>query len=150
MDKTRYALTPVAKSLYDWIVEYIHDSQGIAPTYSEMCRALNMSSKGEVARLLHQLEERGWIKRLRHRSRAIAIIDASRRDVAMTAAEQRQTVAYLCELSMSPDGDIRACVWPNCHCVGAPSAAIRLGQMLEMSLTDVQEYINSPLYQHSR
>jgi repressor LexA len=39
-----------------------------------MAAALNLSSKSNIHRLLNALEERGFIHRLRHRSRAIEVL----------------------------------------------------------------------------
>jgi len=39
-----------------------------------MADALNVASKSNIHRLLDALEERGFIRRLRHRSRAIEVL----------------------------------------------------------------------------
>jgi repressor LexA len=39
-----------------------------------MADALNVASKSNIHRLLGALEERGFIRRLRHRSRAIEVL----------------------------------------------------------------------------
>ena len=56
---------------------YIHQNlreTGIAPSYEEMKDALDLRSKSGIHRLIHALEERGFIRRLPHRARAIEII----------------------------------------------------------------------------
>ncbi len=56
---------------------YIHQNlreTGIAPSYEEMKDALDLRSKSGIHRLIHALEERGFIRRLAHRARAIEII----------------------------------------------------------------------------
>ena len=56
---------------------YIHQNlreTGIAPSYEEMKEALDLRSKSGIHRLIHALEERGFIRRLAHRARAIEII----------------------------------------------------------------------------
>ncbi|MBV44447.1 MAG: repressor LexA [Rhodobiaceae bacterium] len=47
---------------------------GIAPSYEEMKEALDLRSKSGIHRLINALEERGFIRRLAHRARAIEII----------------------------------------------------------------------------
>ena len=49
-----------------------HD--GISPSYDEIKDGLGLGSKSTVSWLLNELEERGRIKRLPNRSRAITII----------------------------------------------------------------------------
>ena len=48
---------------------------GKAPSFAEIGSALNVTSKSAVHQLLSQLEDRGYIRRLPGRSRAIALID---------------------------------------------------------------------------
>ena len=56
---------------------YIHQNlreTGVAPSYEEMKDALDLRSKSGIHRLINALEERGFIRRLAHRARAIEII----------------------------------------------------------------------------
>jgi repressor LexA len=50
------------------------DEQGISPSFEEMKSALGLQSKSGVHRLIKALEERGFIRRLPHRARALEII----------------------------------------------------------------------------
>ncbi len=47
---------------------------GISPSFDEMKDALNLRSKSGVHRLISGLEERGFIRRLPHRARALEVI----------------------------------------------------------------------------
>ena len=47
---------------------------GVSPSFDEMKEALNLKSKSGIHRLITALEERGFIKRLAHRARALDII----------------------------------------------------------------------------
>ncbi len=47
---------------------------GVPPSFDEMKEALNLKSKSGIHRLITALEERGFIRRLAHRARAIEII----------------------------------------------------------------------------
>ena len=47
---------------------------GISPSFEEMKEALNLKSKSGIHRLISGLEERGFIRRLPHRARALEII----------------------------------------------------------------------------
>ncbi len=59
------------------LLELIHrriQSDGIPPSFDEMKDALDLRSKSGIHRLITALEERGFIRRLAHRARAIEII----------------------------------------------------------------------------
>src|SRR5919112_2962766 len=47
---------------------------GIAPSFDEMKDALNLRSKSGIHRLITGLEERGFIRRLPHRARALEVV----------------------------------------------------------------------------
>ena len=49
-------------------------SSGISPSYEEMKESLNLKSKSGIHRLISALEERGFIKRLAHKARALEVI----------------------------------------------------------------------------
>ncbi|WP_414652766.1 hypothetical protein [Hansschlegelia sp.] len=59
--------------LFDFIVAYV-ETHDFAPTFEEMADHLGIASKNGVHRLVTGLEERGRIRRLRHRARAIEIV----------------------------------------------------------------------------
>ncbi|AWD20900.1 transcriptional repressor LexA [Pseudogemmobacter blasticus] len=50
------------------------DSDGVPPSFDEMKEALDLRSKSGIHRLITALEERGFIRRLAHRARALEII----------------------------------------------------------------------------
>ena len=66
-------LTKKQKQLFDYLSRYINDS-GISPSFEEMKLALNLKSKSGIHRLITSLEDRGFIKRLKHKARAMEII----------------------------------------------------------------------------
>lgn len=47
---------------------------GVSPSFDEMKTALNLASKSGVHRLITALEERGFIRRLAHRARALEVL----------------------------------------------------------------------------
>jgi repressor LexA len=47
---------------------------GISPSFEEMKDALNLKSKSGIHRLISGLEERGFIRRLAHRARALDVV----------------------------------------------------------------------------
>lgn len=50
------------------------DTVGVAPSFDEMKEALNLKSKSGIHRLISALEERGFLRRLPHRARALEIL----------------------------------------------------------------------------
>src|SRR3981189_1514482 len=47
---------------------------GVSPSFEEMKEALGLKSKSGIHRLITGLEERGFIRRLAHRGRALAVV----------------------------------------------------------------------------
>ena len=50
------------------------DLDGVSPSFEEMKEALDLKSKSGVHRLINALEERGFIRRLPNRARALEIL----------------------------------------------------------------------------
>ena len=66
-------LTKKQKNLLIFINKRIR-STGVSPSYEEMKNSLNLKSKSGIHRLISALEERGFIKRLAHKARALEVI----------------------------------------------------------------------------
>ena len=66
-------LTTKQKELLIFINERLQET-GVPPSFDEMKEALDLQSKSGIHRLIMALEERGFIRRLPHRARAIEII----------------------------------------------------------------------------
>jgi len=66
-------LTPKQKELLMFIHERLKES-GVPPSFDEMKEALDLRSKSGIHRLITALEERGFVRRLPHRARAMEII----------------------------------------------------------------------------
>ena len=66
-------LTKKQKNLLLFINNKIR-STGISPSYEEMKNSLNLKSKSGIHRLITALEERGFIKRLAHKARALEVL----------------------------------------------------------------------------
>ena len=50
------------------------NQDGVSPSFEEMKEALNLRSKSGIHRLISGLEERGFIRRLPHRARALEVL----------------------------------------------------------------------------
>lgn len=48
---------------------------GISPSFEEICVGVGIKSKGRISELLNGLEQRGAIRRLPNRNRAIEIVE---------------------------------------------------------------------------
>lgn len=59
------------------LLEFIHkrvQRDGVPPSFDEMKEALDLRSKSGIHRLITALEERGFLRRLPHRARALEIV----------------------------------------------------------------------------
>ena len=66
-------LTKKQLQLLDFINKRVQ-RDGVPPSFDEMKEALDLRSKSGIHRLITALEERGFIRRLAHRARAIEIV----------------------------------------------------------------------------
>jgi repressor LexA len=66
-------LTSRQNDCWVFLAKYTEE-HGYAPSFEEMANSLNVASKSNIHRLLGALEERGFIRRLRHKSRAIEVL----------------------------------------------------------------------------
>ena len=66
-------LTKKQKNLLLFINKKLRAS-GVSPSYEEMKESLNLKSKSGIHRLISALEERGFIRRLAHKARALEVI----------------------------------------------------------------------------
>ena len=95
-------LTAKQKELLHFIHTRVQES-GVPPSFDEMKEALDLRSKSGIHRLITALEERGFIRRLPHRARALEIIKlpdamldpAMRRGAGGGGAESRGRGAQL-------------------------------------------------------
>jgi repressor LexA len=68
-----FMLTRKQRELLKFIQERLGET-GISPSFDEMKEALGLKSKSGVHRLITGLEERGFIRRLPHRARALDVV----------------------------------------------------------------------------
>lgn len=66
---------------------------GVSPSYDEMKDALGLASKSGIHRLITALEERGFIRRLPHRARALEVLKIPGREEAAPVAAANETYA---------------------------------------------------------
>lgn len=64
------------------------EETGVSPSFEEMKEALDLKSKSGVHRLISALEERGFIRRLPNRARALEVLKQPERATAKPAKKQ--------------------------------------------------------------
>ncbi len=69
-------LTQKQKELLDYIT-LTNKKRGICPSYEEMKNRLNLKSKSGIHRIISALEERGFIRKLANKARAIEVIETN-------------------------------------------------------------------------
>ena len=67
-------LTAKQRELLLFIHQRLKDNGGVSPSFDEMKDALNLKSKSGIHRLVSGLEERGFIRRMPHRARALQVL----------------------------------------------------------------------------
>jgi len=85
-------LTTKQRELLMFIHERIKEG-GVSPSFDEMKEALDLASKSGIHRLITALEERGFIRRLAHRARALEVIKLP--DQATASAPPRGRQAFV-------------------------------------------------------
>ncbi len=81
-------LTPKQKQLLLFINERI-EATGVPPSFDEMKEALDLKSKSGIHRLIMALEERGFIRRLPHRARALEVTKMPERRIGFDLERRR-------------------------------------------------------------
>jgi SOS-response transcriptional repressor LexA len=67
-------MTPMMRDALKFIASYTDAHNGVPPSFTEIAGALQIKSKSSVYRIICQLEERGLIRRLAKRPRAIEVV----------------------------------------------------------------------------
>lgn len=84
-------LTRKQHELICFIADRLNET-GVSPSFEEMKEALDLKSKSGVHRLISALEERGFIRRLANRARALEVLKMPERPEAKKAAVVRDNV----------------------------------------------------------
>ena len=100
------------------LLRFIHDrlrEDGVPPSFDEMKEALDLRSKSGIHRLIMALEERGFIRRLPNRARAIEVVRMPEQSLPGAAAPRRRRGSaghprrtHRCRLPPCVDGRPRA------------------------------------------
>ena len=80
-------LTKKQKELFVYLRDYI-SSNDISPSFEEMKNAVNLKSKSGIHRLITSLEQRGYIKRLKHKARAMEITKELQNNISTVTSSE--------------------------------------------------------------
>lgn len=76
------------------LLMFIHErikETGVSPSFDEMKDALDLASKSGIHRLITALEERGFLRRLAHRARALEVVKLPQQATSSAPSQGRQT-----------------------------------------------------------
>jgi repressor LexA len=76
------------------LLMFIHErikETGVSPSFDEMKEALDLASKSGIHRLITALEERGFLRRLAHRARALEVVKLPQQATTAAPPSGRQT-----------------------------------------------------------
>ena len=115
------------------LLMFIHErikETGVSPSFDEMKEALDLASKSGIHRLITALEERGFIRRLAHRARALEVVKMP--EQATTGAPVRGRTPFRPDViegggrpqSIEADNDTRELSLMGKIAAGTPIAAI--------------------------
>src|ERR1700749_3003501 len=104
------------------LLMFIHErikETGVSPSFDEMKEALDLASKSGIHRLITALEERGFLRRLPHRARALEVVKLPQQATTAAAPQgrqafrplfvcgEKQTSASLASAPTTPANDVR-------------------------------------------
>jgi repressor LexA len=122
-------LTKKQHELLMFIHERIKET-GVSPSFDEMKEALDLASKSGIHRLITALEERGFIRRLAHRARALEVMKLPEQATAGAPRGRAGFTPAVIEgggrsQPAEPANDTRELVLVGKIAAGAPIAALQ-------------------------
>lgn len=67
-------LTKRQKEVLEFIYDFQISTGGVSPSFADVAQRMETRSRGQAAQIIRQLEERGFIRRLHNRARAIEVV----------------------------------------------------------------------------
>ena len=119
------------------LVCFIHDrlaETGVSPSFEEMKDALDLKSKSGVHRLISALEERGFIRRLPNRARALEVVKMPERggDSRPVSNNKVVNLAHRAKSASGPANDVIDIPMHGRIAAGVPIEAIEGQAMLSV------------------
>jgi len=121
-------LTRKQHELIRFIQQRLEES-GVSPSFEEMKEALDLKSKSGVHRLISALEERGFIRRLPNRARALEVLRQPD-DVSKVVARTAPKVTAPARVTPPPANDVVEIPLHGRIAAGVPIEAIEHHAML--------------------
>lgn len=93
------------------LICFIHDrlgEDGVSPSFEEMKEALSLKSKSGVHRLISALEERGFLRRLPNRARALEVLKMPERAEVKKPARAAATISSIASTSSTSPPPVAA------------------------------------------
>lgn len=84
-------LTAKQQQLFDFIEKRVTDT-GVSPSFDEMREAIGLKSKSGIHRLVQSLQERGFIRQLKNKARALEIVRPTQ-NLVQTAVDTVRNVS---------------------------------------------------------
>ena len=97
-------ITKKQKELFIYLRDYI-SSNDISPSFEEMKNAVNLKSKSGIHRLITSLEQRGYIKRLKHKARAMEITKELQNNISTATSSENSFLNIPLVGSIAERGD---------------------------------------------
>jgi len=124
-------LTKKQHELICFIADRLNDT-GVSPSFEEMKDALDLKSKSGVHRLISALEERGFLRRLPNRARALEVLKLPERGETKKAAPTpaKDNVVTLARPAPAPANDVIEIPLHGRIAAGVPIEALEGSTML--------------------
>jgi repressor LexA len=123
-------LTRKQHELICFIADRLNET-GVSPSFEEMKEALDLKSKSGVHRLISALEERGFLRRLANRARALEVVKMPERPDAKKTPPGNASVSSVSERSLpAPANDVIEIPLHGRIAAGTPIEALEGATML--------------------
>lgn len=122
-------LTKKQHELICFIADRLNET-GVSPSFEEMKDALDLKSKSGVHRLISALEERGFLRRLPNRARALEVLKMPERAEPKKAAPAKDNVVTLARPAPPPANDVIEIPLHGRIAAGVPIEALEGSTML--------------------
>lgn len=122
-------LTKKQHELICFIADRLNET-GVSPSFEEMKDALDLKSKSGVHRLISALEERGFLRRLPNRARALEVLKMPERGDAKKTAAVKSNIVSFRPAPAQPANDVVEIPLHGRIAAGVPIEAIEGSTML--------------------
>ena len=107
-------LTTKQLKLYNYLKKSFKDNS-VSPSFEEMKIALGLKSKSGIHRLINALEERGFIKRLHNKARAIKIINQNVIEQKKMRIIMRAPLKLITIIALKMSSFMEKLLWHSCR-----------------------------------